>query len=154
MRAIGTGLVAVAAFGLVLSGCGGGDDDTATSVTKPQPTAFTVNMTGSEEVPGPGDLSSTGTAEISVDPNGTQVCFTLTAGDIEGVTGAHIHEGRAGTAGPIAVTLIAPTTGRSEGCVDTTASIIKGLSSGSRSFYVNVHSTDFPDGAIRAQLTG
>jgi CHRD domain len=154
MRAIGTGLVAVAAVGLLLSGCGGGDDDAATTTTIRQPTVFNVNLTGTQEVPGPGDLAGTGTALITVDPNGTQICFTLTQSGIEGVTAAHIHEGKAGVSGPVAVTLTPPTSGTSEGCVNADATVIKNLSAGTRSYYVNFHTTAFPDGAIRAQLSG
>lgn len=155
MRAIGTGFVAVAAIGLLVSGCGGSDDtSTANTTTTAQPTVFSVTLDGTTEVPGPGDLDGTGAAQITVDPNGTEVCYSLTVTGIEGVNAAHIHEGRAGTAGPIAVTLKAPSTGQSEGCAKASGSIIKGLSSGTRSFYVNFHSAKFPDGAVRAQLSG
>jgi hypothetical protein len=155
MRAIGAGLVAVAAIGLLLTACSGGnDDDKTTSTTARQPTVFNVTLNGTPEMPGPGDLDGSGTAEITVDPTGTQVCYSLSVTGIDGVNAAHIHEGRAGTAGPVAITLEAPTTGRSEACTDAPASIMKALGAGTRSFYVNFHSIDFPDGAIRAQLTG
>jgi hypothetical protein len=154
MRANGARLVAVAAIGLLLTGCGGGSDDKTTSTTTQQPTVFNVTLDGTSEVPGPGDLDGSGTAEITVDPNGTQVCYSLSVTGIAGVNAAHIHTGRAGTAGPIALTLDAPTTGHSETCTNAAASVIKPLSSGTGSFYVNFHSSDFPDGAIRAQLTG
>jgi CHRD domain len=156
MRAIGTGFVAVAAIGLLLGGCGGGDDNLkgTTTTTTRQPTVFNVNMTGTEEVPGPGDLAGTGSAQITVDPNGTQICFILTESGIDGVTAAHIHEGKAGVSGPVVVTLTPPTTGSVEDCVDADATVIKNLSAGTRSYYVNLHSTAFPNGAVRAQLTG
>ena len=154
MRAIGAGLVAVAAIGLLLTGCGGGSDDQTTATSTVQPTVFNVTLDGTSEVPGPGDLDGSGSAEITVDPNGTQICYSLSVTGIAGVNAAHIHEGRAGTAGPIAVTLEAPATGHSEACTNASASVVKALGSGTRSFYVNFHSTKFPDGAIRAQLTG
>ncbi len=155
MRAIGTGFIAAAAIGLLVGGCGGSDDGAqSTTTTTRQPTVFNVNMTGTEEVPGPGDLAGTGTAQITVDPNGTQICFILTESGIEGVTAAHIHEGKAGVSGPIVVTLTPPTTGSVEDCVDADAAVIKTLSAGTRSYYVNLHTTAFPNGAVRAQLTG
>jgi hypothetical protein len=119
-----------------------------------QPTVFNVTLEGGAEVPGPGDLGGSGHAEITVDPNGTQICYTLSATGIDGVNAAHIHEGRAGTAGPVVVTLEAPTAGHSEACTNASPSVMKALGSGTQSFYVNFHSTKFPDGAIRAQLTG
>ena len=156
MRAIGAGLVAGAAIGLLLTGCGGGGDAKSTSITSTskQPTEFNVTLEGGAEVPGPGDLGGSGTAQITVDPHGTQICYSLSVAGINGVNAAHIHEGQPGTVGPIAVTLAAPTTGHSEACADATASVIKALSSGTRAFYVDFHSTGFPDGAVRAQLTG
>jgi hypothetical protein len=156
MRAIRTGLVLVAATGLVLAGCGDDDDEPTTTNTTPaseEIVNFDVKLEGSAE-PQPGDLNGSGSAQLRVDPNGTEICYQLSVDGIEGVTAAHIHEGRNGTAGPIAVTLVAPITGPVDECVETSSSIIAGLSSGNRSFYVNVHSTNFPDGAVRAQLTG
>lgn len=154
MRAIGVGLVAGAAIGLLLTGCGGGSDAKTTATTTQQPTVFNVTLDGASEAPGPGDLGGSGTAQITVDPNGTQICSSLSVTGVNGVNAAHIHEGRAGTAGPIAATLEAPTSGHSEVCTNASASVIKALSSGTLSYYVNFHSIDFPDGAIRAQLTG
>ncbi len=147
----------VAVTGLALAGCGGDDDEPTTTDTDPpasEDVTFDVTLAGAAESPGPGDPDGTGTLRMTVNPDGTEVCYQLAVDDIEGVTGAHIHEGRAGTAGPIAVTLEAPTRGPVDECVETTSSIIDGLSSGTRSFYVNVHTSEFPDGAVRAQLTG
>jgi hypothetical protein len=155
MRTIRTGLVAAVALGLIATACGSDDDSGSTpSTTSTQQIVFSVNLTGAAEAPGPGATDGRGTARITVDPQRDEVCFELTTSDVPNVTAAHIHEGRAGTAGPIAVTLTAPQNGKSEGCVPTTASIVKAIASGQRSFYVNVHTTEFPDGAIRAQLTG
>jgi hypothetical protein len=157
MRAIRTGLILVAATGLVLAGCGDDEKEPTTTNTTPaasQDVNFNVTLQGSEESPGPGDLNGTGSAQLRVNPNSTEICYQLSVDGIEGVTAAHIHEGRAGTAGPIAVTLEAPSAGPVDTCVETSSSIIAGISSGNRSFYVNVHSTAFPDGAVRAQLTG
>ncbi len=155
MRAIIAGVASAAVLGLVLGACGGGGDaQPTTNTTTQQPTVFNVTMNGASEVPGPGAVDGTGTAEISVDPNGTQICFSISVANLDAVTAAHIHEGKAGVSGPIVATLAAPTTGHSEGCVDAAAPLIQTLSAGSSSYYVNVHTTAFPDGAIRAQLSG
>jgi hypothetical protein len=151
MRTIRTGLAALAVLGIAISGCGG-DDDTATpSTTSTREVVFNVNLDGLAEVPGPGAIDGSGDATVVVDPLGTEVCSTLRVSDIGDVTGVHIHEGRNGTAGPIAVTLPDPEP-ETRRCVTTTKSIIAGLTSGDRAFYVNVHTEEFPDGAIRAQL--
>jgi hypothetical protein len=154
MRTIITGLLAAAIAGTGLAACGGDDEESTPSTTSSPEVVFSVNLTGADEVPQPGSADGRGTARITVNPNGTEVCYELTVTDLADVTAAHIHEGRSGTAGPIAVTLDAPTDGQSEGCVQTSASIVDGMTGGNRSFYVNIHTTEFPDGAVRAQLTG
>jgi CHRD domain len=155
MRTIRTGLVAAVALGLMATACGSDDDRGATpNTTSSKQVVFSVNLTGAAEAPTPGSADGRGTARITVDPQLDEVCFEISTSDLPDVTAAHIHEGRAGTAGPIAVTLTPPQNGKSEGCVPASGSIVKAIASGNRSFYVNVHTTEFPDGAIRAQLTG
>jgi hypothetical protein len=155
MRTIAKGLALALGAVLVLGACSddGGDGET-TETTSSRDVTFNVELTAAAEAPGPGDPDGSGTARIIVVPGGTEVCATLTVEGLEDVVGAHIHEGRAGTAGPIAVTLPTPEAGSAEECVTTSASIVDALAGGNRSFYVNVHTLEFPDGAIRAQLTG
>jgi hypothetical protein len=148
------GSVAVAVFvGSVLAGCGEGEDPAMSTTTTGPDVNFNVTLSGIEEVPGPGHPDGTGAAMLTVQPGGDEVCVTITVEGVDDVTAAHIHEGRAGTAGPIAVTLPTPTDGAADGCASASTSIIDGLATGTRSFYVNVHSEKFPDGAVRAQLT-
>ena len=153
MRTIRTGLAALAVLGVALAACGGGDDEATPSTTSTREVVFNVNLDGLAQVPGPGAIDGAGSANIIVDPLGTEVCYTIQTSNIGPLTAAHIHEGRNGTSGPIAVTLSA-TTPEETKCVATTASIVKGLTSGDRAFYVDVHTSEFPDGAIRAQLKG
>lgn len=154
------GVVALAA-GLAACGDEGDASDTTTTTGATSPTAqesddveYDVDLTGAAVVPGPGEDSTRGTADISVTPGGTQVCYDIAIEDLAGVTGAHIHEGRAGTAGPVAVALETPEDGGVEGCAETSSSIVEGLVSGSRAFYLQVHTSDHPDGALRGQITG
>ncbi|MGE5156087.1 MAG: DUF5979 domain-containing protein, partial [Betaproteobacteria bacterium] len=68
-------------------------------------------------------------------------------------TGAHIHRGAVGVAGPIVVPLSAPdAAGKASGCVKVERSLAKELIQHPARFYVNVHTTDFSGGAIRGQL--
>lgn len=150
MRTIGTGL-AVAV--LALAACDGGDDEATPSTTSTRDVVFSVTLDGLAPVPGPGAIDGSGNADIIVDPLGTEVCYSLRVSNIGAVTAAHIHEGRNGTAGPIAVTLKDPVPEPTK-CVETTKSIITGLTSGDRAFYVDVHTAEFPEVAIRAQLKG
>jgi len=83
------------------------------------------------------------------------ICFQIQVTGIKlPATGAHIHNGPAGIAGPVIVPLAAPdASGKSQGCVSgINRSFIKALLLFPQNYYVNVHSTDFPDGADRGQL--
>lgn len=138
---------------MLFAGCGDDDEDGESAGGNEDIVVLSVELTGEEEAPGPGDADGSGTAEVRVDQDGREVCVTLEVEGVDGVTAAHIHEGRPGVAGPVAVTLEAPTRGSSEGCVSTSSSIAEGLATSSRAFYVNVHNQEFPDGAVRGQLT-
>jgi hypothetical protein len=112
-----------------------------------------VTLSGANERPA-GDTDATGTAVIRVrDDN--QVCYRINVRNIPlPATGAHIHKGPATGTGPIVVPFTAPdASGVSSGCTtppDT--SIVGEIKSTPANFYANVHSTEFPAGAVRAQL--
>ena len=109
-----------------------------------------ANMTGEQEVPGPGDRNGRGSAEVEVFHS--KVCYALEVERIRPATAAHIHEGRRGVAGDIVVELKPPRDGSSSGCEDITRALSRDLREHPRAFYVNVHNNQFPDGAIRGQL--
>ena len=65
---------------------------------------------------------------------------------------AHIHKGPAGVAGPVVVPLNAPENGFSKGCASVAAETINAILASPAEYYVNVHTTAHPAGAIRGQL--
>jgi hypothetical protein len=65
---------------------------------------------------------------------------------------AHIHQAPKGVNGPIVVPLIAPIGGSSAGCATVDPLLGQAIADEPRGFYVNVHTTMFPGGAIRGQL--
>jgi hypothetical protein len=67
---------------------------------------------------------------------------------------AHIHRGAASVAGPVVVPLQPPDSfGRSRSCTTgVDRALIKEILTEPYNFYVNVHTTDFPNGAMRGQL--
>jgi hypothetical protein len=120
-----------------------------------QRAVLAVTLTGTQEVPGPGDPDGTGTVEIEVDPPTGQLCWNLYARQIDPATAAHIHRGAAGVAGPPVMTLTTPdAAGRSEGCGRIDPALAREIVLRAHSFYVNVHTAAQPDGAIRGQLRG
>ncbi|MGZ8600839.1 MAG: CHRD domain-containing protein [Actinomycetota bacterium] len=126
------------------------------------PTAtLEASLTGAAEVPGPGDADGIGVAQIRINVPKSKVCFTLVAIDITlPAAAAHIHEGAADVAGPVVVTLAPPVeigtsgVGLSNGCVgDQPKALLRSIRRSPGDFYVNVHTSDFPDGAIRGALS-
>jgi CHRD domain-containing protein len=117
---------------------------------------FQTSLKGTNEVPGPGDTDGSGSATITVDRTLNQVCFTIhVSGITPPATAAHIHQGAAGVAGPIVVTLTAPdATGSSSGCTVVTLDLVNAILANPSGYYVNVHTTDYPNGALRGQLSG
>ena len=113
-----------------------------------------ATLTGTAEVPGPGDSDGRGTATIRLNQGQGKVCFALTASNITlPAAAAHIHIGGSTVAGPVVVGLTAPdATGTSFGCVSATRDLIAAIRMNPSNYYVNVHTSDYPAGAIRGQL--
>ena len=117
-------------------------------------TVFPVAMTGESESPA-GDPVATGQATIRLRAGQGQVCFQLAATNLPTAVAAHVHRGDTGVAGPVVVPLATPgADGKSSGCAAATRPIVKSILGDPGSFYVNVHTQEFPGGAIRGQLTG
>jgi CHRD domain len=117
---------------------------------------FATTLTGAAEVPGPGDLDASGTAFITLNQGQGEVCFDLSWAGIDGtVTAAHIHVGAATVAGPVVVGLFAGAfagTDSASGCVSASEELIKAIRQDPANYYVNIHSDEFPAGAVRGQL--
>jgi CHRD domain len=109
-----------------------------------------TNLTGEQEVPGPGDPDGSGHAVVKVFK--TKVCYTLKVERIAPATAAHIHLGLRGEAGPVVATLKPPTDGSSRACTEIPRALSLELIEHPARYYVNVHNDPFPDGAIRGQL--
>jgi hypothetical protein len=125
------------------------------------PTTLTADLVGgAAEVPDPGDPDGFGAAKVRVDVRKQKVCFTLIVLQIAlPAAAAHIHEGAAGVAGDIVVTLKPPTEiggtgiGLSSGCVKELAKpLLRDIKRNPGDYYVNVHNGAFQGGAVRGQL--
>jgi aldose sugar dehydrogenase len=116
---------------------------------------FSTEMSGAAEVPGPGDTDGSGTASLRFNPGQGEVCFELTVANILlPATAAHIHEAPVGEAGDVVVPLTPPdASGSSSGCVSADPALIEAIMQNPEGYYVNVHNEEFPDGAVRGQLS-
>jgi hypothetical protein len=106
---------------------------------------ITVTLMGAAEVPGPGDPDGTGTARLTFNPGKNQVCYELKVDKIAPVNGVYLHAGAAGKSGPPIVTL-------TKECAPLEQEKIMDIIKNPGNYYVNVHNTEFPKGALRGQL--
>ena len=112
-------------------------------------------LSGGQEAPGPGDANATGAGLANLRPGANQVCVAIRFARIDGTpNGMHIHEGPRGVPGPIVVDLTGALSSGGLTCATATAELISEIKANPEDFYLNVHSTTFPDGAIRGQLMG
>jgi hypothetical protein len=110
--------------------------------------SFALNLAGTTEP------NAKGTAVVRLRKDAALACYRLTVSGVTlPTTGAHIHRGAAGVNGPVVVPFTAPAaSGTSDGCAAAAASLIDEIVANPAGFYVNVHTTEHPGGAIRAQL--
>ena len=145
---VGLALVALAVVVLVVP---------ALSLAGRNTIEVTAKLKGQNEVPGPGSNKGKGDASVFLKAKKEKVCFNLEVSKLDTITAGHIHKGTADVAGPVKVTLIdsqVQGTGTYEGCVENVKSkLIKKIAAAPEKFYVNIHTLDYPEGAIRGQLT-
>jgi hypothetical protein len=120
-----------------------------------------VPLSSAVEVPTPND-AATGEATLVVNPGHRTVCFEISWDDVAGtVVAAHIHRAPANVAGPVVVPLFltaqtsdANGDGSASGCftVDLHPRALAHIIANPDEYYVNVHSSQNPPGAIRGQL--
>ena len=102
---------------------------------------------------GEGDPDGTGTAAITIDPDTGEVCWELSVENIADSTASHIHVGAEGESGDVVVPLdVDGFSGSSVGCVDASDADLDAIIADPAGFYVNIHTEDYPGGAIRGQL--
>jgi CHRD domain len=127
------------------------------------PNDFKAELTGAAERPNPVETTATGTATVTFNEADSTFTYELTVSNLNDVTAAHIHIGKAEEAGPPAANLldVAPA-GAVNGTLcsgtikasdlkgETIESLLTKMRAGDT--YVNVHTKANPDGEIRGQL--
>ena len=113
---------------------------------------LTADLSGSNEVGDPGDPEGTGSATVDIDSDTNEVCFQITFSGTEDPVAAHIHQAASDANGDVVVNFDWENN-NSAGCVAGDAAIVSAILADSSGFYVNVHTGEFPAGAIRGQLS-
>jgi hypothetical protein len=150
------GVAVVAAVAVALVGVVGAGAKGASKAPK----ALFAVMNGKKEVSAEGEKRAgdlNGQGSFSAIFDGNELCYGITVKNIEDPVAAHIHKGSPKVAGPVVQALQQPATGdpgASSDCVDVDASLARAIQRNPAKYYVNVHTGDFPGGAVRGQLFG
>jgi hypothetical protein len=120
-------------------------------------TRLTTTLTWKEEVDTGSDH---GFGFAAVRLHGDRVCFGARWMNIETPLAAHIHVAPPGESGPVVVPLwmdpdmpIPHQSGNSAwGCVMADPAVVAAIVANPADYYVNLHTEEFPGGAVRGQL--
>ena len=127
------------------------------------PIVFNVQLRSENEPNGASTSESKGNAQVKIYEDGTiEFTFTVNNKSGETYTRAHIHKAAAGVNGPIhwdfleagnPVASISDQPSQLRGIArPRAAAVLADLLANPSGYYVNVHSTVFPGGAVRGQL--
>ena len=134
-----------------------------------QEQAYNATLGGEAEVP-PNNSTAKGWAWFK--PTNDSVAYNVNATGLDKVTAAHIHVGKVGENGDIAVVLFESPPDNATGPIEGTfaqeifavadlqgpmqgksiSDLVRAMQNGET--YVNVHTEAFPDGEIRGQISG
>jgi LPXTG-motif cell wall-anchored protein len=117
-----------------------------------------TSLIGSEEKPGPGDPAGTGQGWVTIKADNS-VCYKVTwSGLSSPATAGHIHKGVKGLPGDVVVPFFgdgkkANGQNSDESCAQVQdLAVVEGLRKNPQNYYINIHTAQFPQGAIRGQL--
>ena len=117
---------------------------------------LTATLSGANEIGangnGAGAPNGNGAFRAEIDSETGDVCYTLYAEKTAAPTMAHIHTGAAGVNGGPVITMDVTGKGNDK-CMPVEPDKLKAILADPAGFYVNIHTADFPGGAVRGQLT-
>jgi hypothetical protein len=119
-----------------------------------------AELGGAAVVPGPGDPDGSAEGEISARPGEHKICVRMEYElGVGRPTAVHIHEAGPGEQGPAVATVYEEAVGGAPGpsliigCEGKMPRpLVRRVGEHPRRFYIDFHTLDFPDGAIRGQL--
>lgn len=118
---------------------------------------FAAGLLGRNEVREPGkkvnDPNGVAVAKFRI--NGNRFYYFVQWKNTGKPTAFHIHRGKAGVNGPVVIDLLSKGTIRgntSFGSVSVNSSLLRDIKKNPKKWYANMHTAQFPDGAVRGQL--
>ena len=143
-------VIPVLAFALVSDVAAGQTDGVKGEGGRP----FTTVLMGSNERPAATGSDLTGTAQVTINLGQSELCWDLDYTTTQQVVAAHIHPGAAGsTNSPVIPFFTSAATRADSGCKSVARTLLADIAAHPENFYVNVHTTTYPAGAGRGQLT-
>ena len=149
---LGLGLLPVVLFGFASDAAAGQTDGVKGEGGRP----FTTVLLGSNEVPAAVNSDLTGTAKVTINLGQSELCWDLDYTTSQHVIAAHIHHAPAGVAAPVIFGFFNPPASSvpvNSGCREGDPALLRDIAMHPENYYVNVHTTTFPGGAGRGQLT-
>lgn len=143
---------------LALGGAASATAGEVSSALQDPAATFIVNLTG-QDVPEGGDLGGQGSGRLELNAQQQTACADVSWKMLKGeVTALHLHVAVAGSEGPHWVDFfngrsLAGGDGQSSDCVPLAQDKIRAVIDNPAGYYLNVHSTAFPKGALRGQLS-
>ena len=142
-------IILASSAAIALTGC----ETVQQTYTEAISATYTAELRGANEV-GPGDPDGYGEAEISFADELSRVCWDLNGlSGLGPITGAHIHRGASGQDGPVVLPFTRSAEGGWRGCSTDTEWVAQAFREGLSNYYVNVHTVEYKNGAIRGQLS-
>jgi hypothetical protein len=129
---------------------------TSSPIPTPAPRYYSATLTGANELPPAGDPNGRAKALVRID--GSQVTFAFSWKGVATPTMAHVHQAAAGVDGPVVVPLFtsalpATSTAAAGSVMVDDASLVQAITADPAGFYLNLHTGEYPAGAVRGQLT-
>jgi CHRD domain len=126
------------------------------AVSSAASTTLKASLSGKDETPSKGDPDGSGTATLRIDPAKGTACYTIKLRKVGATAAAHIHTGKKGKAGGVLVPLFGSPSSKTTrtGCArNQPAATLRKIVRTPGNYYVNVHTSKYPDGAVRGQLS-
>jgi anti-sigma-K factor RskA len=124
----------------------------ASKPAPPPKVRLQASLRPEEEVLSPGPPGANGTAIVDVDAKGGELCYSLTYAGVGQAAMVHIHQGPQGVGGrPVLIDLEVTKNG-DRACVAAEPVVLQGIVANPADYFANIHTQDYPTGAIRGQL--
>ncbi len=144
-----TRIIGLLSFILILNACSKDYNDNNNSYPPPTSGGYRAELSGLQETP-PNASTAAATFIASYNIYNKTLTYSLTYTGITPTMG-HIHSGAVGVAGPVVFDLNNVGTSPVSGTITLTDAQLTELDNGM--YYVNLHTTAYPNGEIRGQIT-